>query len=116
MKSAARGRRTSEAEITNLSHHGFWILVQNRELFVAFEHFPWFREAPVGHILDVELLGSGHLYWPKLDVDLSVESIDRPEDFPLVSRALPRAAAQPAHRAEPTRTRTARRPRPGRSR
>ena len=26
-----------------------------------------------------------HLSWPELDVDLTLESIDRPEDFPLVS-------------------------------
>jgi hypothetical protein len=74
-------------EITNLSKHGFWLLIRDRELFVAFKHFPWFREAPVGEILDVELQGPGHLYWPKLDVDLSVESIETPEAFPLVSRA-----------------------------
>jgi hypothetical protein len=86
MKSAARGRRTSRVEITNLSTHGFWLLIQDRELFVAFEHFPWFREAPVGDILDVVMQGPGHLYWPKLDVDLSVESIEKPEVFPLVSR------------------------------
>jgi hypothetical protein len=28
-----------------------------------------------------------HLYWPDLDVDLAVESIEHPERFPLVSRA-----------------------------
>jgi hypothetical protein len=87
-------RRTSRVEITNLSKHGFWILVQDRELFVAFEHFPWFREAPVGHILDVEMPGPDHLYWPKLDVDLSVESVEKPDDFPLVSRVSPRVPSK----------------------
>jgi hypothetical protein len=101
MRSAARGRPTSGVEITNLSKHGFWLLTQDRELFVAFEHFPWFREAPVGHILDVELQGPGHLYWPKLDVDLSVESIEKPEAFPLVSQVLPGGATRPARRKRP---------------
>ena len=86
MRSGAPGKCISDVEVTNLSNHGFWILVQGRELFVAFEHFPWFREAPVGHILAVEMPGPDHLYWPNLDADLSVESIERPEDFPLVSR------------------------------
>jgi hypothetical protein len=27
-----------------------------------------------------------HLYWPDLDIDLAVESIRHPEQFPLVSR------------------------------
>jgi hypothetical protein len=30
-----------------------------------------------------------HLYWPDLDVDLAVESLDHPERFPLVSRKAP---------------------------
>jgi hypothetical protein len=30
-----------------------------------------------------------HLYWPELDVDLSVESIEHPERFPLIARPTP---------------------------
>jgi hypothetical protein len=91
MRSARRGRRTSAVEITNLSQHGFWILIQERELFLPFEHFPWFRDVPVAQILNVELPGPDHLYWPDLDVDLAVECIEKPEEFPLVSRSLSRA-------------------------
>ena len=99
MKSAARGRPTSDVEITNVSKHGFWILVQDRELFASFKAFPWFKRAPVGAILNVEMPGPNHLYWPDLDVDLAVESIDNPKAFPLVSRALPNKALQPTSRA-----------------
>ena len=108
MKSVARGRPTLGVEITNLSKHGFWLLIRDREVFVAFEHFPWFREAPVGEILDVELQGPGHLYWPKLDVDLSVESIEKPEAFPLVSRVShnPRPKARSAGRKRSRATRS----------
>jgi hypothetical protein len=28
-----------------------------------------------------------HLYWPQLDIDLSVASIRDPQSFPLLSRA-----------------------------
>lgn len=86
MRSAKHGRRTSEVEVTNVSLHGLWILIANRERFVGFDRFPWFLDAPIGAVLDVRLEGPGHLYWPKLDVDLAVESIDHPERFPLVSK------------------------------
>lgn len=98
-KSAARGKPTSAVEISNLSKHGFWILIQDRELFAPFKAFPWFKHAPVGQILNVEMLGPNHLYWPDLDVDLAVESIENPEAFPLVSRALLNKALQPPSRA-----------------
>jgi len=86
MKSSRRGKRTSDVEVTNVSKHGFWILINARELFVSFEYFPFFKDAPIGQILKVESPRPDHLHWPALDVDLSVESIEHPEDFPLVSR------------------------------
>lgn len=73
-------------EVTNISRHGFWILIHDREMFLPFEQFPWFKDAAVGAILNVTLAGTDHLHWPDLDVDLSVESIDHPEEFPLVSK------------------------------
>ena len=86
MTSAAPGVSTSPVEVTNISKHGFWLLLENEELFLPFSEFPWFRDVPVGKILHVELPSSDHLCWPELDVDLSVESIRHPEKFPLVSR------------------------------
>jgi hypothetical protein len=86
MKSAALGNSTSGPEVTNVSQHGLWLLLGREELFLAFEHFPWFKEAPIGKVLRVEQLSAQHLYWPQLDIDLAVESIRHPEQFPLVSR------------------------------
>lgn len=86
MTSAALGTSTSQVEVTNISRHGFWLLLNGEELFLPFAEFPWFRDAAVGQIVLVELPSSGHLYWPELDVDLAVESIRHPERFPLVSR------------------------------
>jgi hypothetical protein len=36
--------------------------------------------------LNVQRPQEDHLFWPDLDVDLSVESIEHPDRFPLVSR------------------------------
>jgi hypothetical protein len=69
-----------------VSQHGFWLLFEDRELFLPFENFPWFRDAPIAKLLRVELPSSHHLYWPDLDVDLAVESVEHPERFPLVSK------------------------------
>jgi hypothetical protein len=86
MKSAALGNNTSGPEVTNVSQHGLWLLLEREELFLPFEQFPWFRNAPIGKVLHVEQLSTHHLYWPDLDIDLAVESIRHPERFPLVSR------------------------------
>ena len=73
-------------EVTHVHRHGFWLLIDGRELFLSFEDFPWFKESPVGELLEVERLGPDHLRWPSLDVDLSLRSIEEPASFPLVSR------------------------------
>ena len=72
--------------MTNISKHGFWLLVEDKELFLPFREFPWFQRASVSAILNVEQLQPHHLYWPDLDVDLAVESIEHPEKFPLVAK------------------------------
>ena len=93
MKSAEPGQSTSP-EVTNVSPHGFWLFVGERELFVPFKEFPWFREASVRQIANVRLPSAHHLYWPDLDIDLAVESIEHPEKFPLVSQVQPNKRLQ----------------------
>jgi hypothetical protein len=108
MRSALRGRSTSNAEVTNISSHGLWLWLGDREVFLPYERFPWFKEAPLGQVLNVERVTPDHLYWPDLDVDLHVESIDNRDKYPLVSQPPPNRRMQPP--------RTARHARRGRGR
>jgi hypothetical protein len=80
--SALLGSSTSEAEITHISKNGVWLLLADEELFMSFDDFPWFKDAPVAKILEVEWPSKDHLYWPSLDVDLSIESVRNPSKFP----------------------------------
>lgn len=83
MRSDTLGEGTSHVEVANISAQGFWLFLGDRELFLPFREFPWFVDAPVAKILNVQRPQEDHLYWPDLDVDLSVESIEHPERFPL---------------------------------
>ena len=85
MKSETPSTSTLGAEVTNISKHGIWLLLEDKEHFLSFENFPWFKNASVSAIQNVSLLNANHLYWPDLDIDLAVESIERPERFPLVA-------------------------------
>jgi hypothetical protein len=86
MSSVPPGTSTSAAEVTNISRHGVWMLVDERELFMSFEDFPWFRNAPVDSVLKLERPQPHHLYWPELDIDLTVDSIENPKKYPLKSK------------------------------
>ena len=86
MNSQAPGKDISAVEVTNITKHGVWLLTGDRELFMPYDDFPWFKDAPVAKILNVEEPNPGHFYWPDLDVDLGIESIEHPERFPLTAR------------------------------
>ncbi|MBX9769122.1 MAG: DUF2442 domain-containing protein [Bdellovibrionales bacterium] len=87
MKSLKRGKSTSGAEIQNVSEFGIWMLISGREYFLTFKEFPWFQKASVKQIYNFEFLHRRHLYWPDLDIDLSLESLAAPEKFPLKTRS-----------------------------
>ena len=86
MKSAQHGNNISPAEVTNISCNGIWMLIDTQEMFLPFKHFPWFQEASIKKILHVEMPSENHLYWPELHIDLDVNSILYPENYPLVSK------------------------------
>jgi hypothetical protein len=96
MKSVPRGDDTSPVEVSGISPHGIWLFLGDREAFLPFTDFPWFREASVADVLHVERPQPHHLYWPALDIDLAVESILNPERFPLISRERPHRRLQRA--------------------
>ena len=86
MNALVPGNNTSAIEVTNISAHGVWILAHEKELFMSYDDFPWFKDQTVKSILNVEEPSKGHFYWPDLDVDLSVEIIENPSRFPLKAK------------------------------
>lgn len=84
MTSSEPGKSISKIEVLNISTHGIWLFVKGREYFLDHKQFPWFQKATVAEIMEVELLHGFHLHWPKLDVDLELDSLETPERYPLV--------------------------------
>ena len=54
---------------------------------MSYDDFPWFRNAASKEINNLSEIRRGHLYWPDLDVDLTIQAIKRSGRFPLVSRS-----------------------------
>ena len=86
MSSEPLGIGTSAPEVTNITSHGVWLLSGDREMFMPYEYFPWFKDVPVRQILNVEEPTPGHFHWPDLDVDLGVDSIEHPDRYPLEAK------------------------------
>jgi hypothetical protein len=76
----------SAIEVYLVSNQGFWLLATDEELFLSYEDFPWFKDATIAQVTNVERPSADHLYWPSLDIDLSLESVRDPSKFPLISK------------------------------
>ena len=84
MKSQTLGKSTSKVEILSIDALGLWLYAKEKEYFLSHKDFPWFKEAKVTDILNVKLLHEFHLYWPALDVDLDLNSLENLSETPLV--------------------------------
>ncbi len=70
------------AEVTSLSPHGFWLQCGEEELYMPFVEFPLFEHATIAQICRVEFVSRNRLYWPDLDLDLTLDAIRNPMAFP----------------------------------
>ena len=86
MNSQTLGKNASAVEVSHISSHGIWLLAGDKEYFMPYEKFPWFKDAAIEAVLKVEEPSPGHFFWPDLDVDLTPEIIEHPERFPLKAK------------------------------
>ncbi|MGN0739826.1 MAG: DUF2442 domain-containing protein [Treponema sp.] len=76
----------TKTEVTNISPFGIWILTNDKEYFISYKDYPVFESATIKQIADVTTDFSGNLHWPKLDADIELESLEAPENYPLIYR------------------------------
>ena len=74
------------AEVTNISPFGIWILVNGEEFFMSYKEYPVFENAPIKAVAILEVDSFGNLHWPELDVDIEIDSLRNPESYPLIFR------------------------------
>jgi hypothetical protein len=86
MKSGKNGIVTSGVEVVQLTPHGIWLDIEGKEYFLDHALYPWFQEAPIHAVWQVELTPAGNLHWPELDIDLERSCLDDPQGYPLVYR------------------------------
>ena len=84
MKLERLGGSISGAEVLNIDVHGLWLFAKGKEYFLPYDDFPWFKDAKITDVLNLQLLHEFHLYWPTLDVDLDLKSLEDTSETPLV--------------------------------
>jgi hypothetical protein len=83
MSLSRHGTSTLAYEVTNIERLGFWLLVDDKEYFVAFSDYPVFKQATIEQMLGVERLSPSQFRWPALDADIELEALENPSQFTL---------------------------------
>lgn len=87
MKSSKNGSGISEISVENITSHGLWLFVKGKEYFLDYDKYPYFENATVKELHNVKLLHGVYLYWKDLDIDLEIDNLEHPENYPLISKA-----------------------------
>lgn len=84
MKSLRHGKNIL-VSVENITPFGIWIFVKEKEYFLSYKDYPYFKNQTLSSIQNVQLLHGYHLYWPELDVDLEIDNLENPQKYPLKS-------------------------------
>ncbi len=75
---------STSADVLMINDRGIMISVQGEDYFLSYNRVPWMRDATINEVLNVRMSGKNAIEWPKLDVDLEVDSLRHPERYPLL--------------------------------
>ncbi len=72
------------AGVLMINDKGVMLSVQGNDYFLSYNRVPWMKDATINEVLDVRMSGRNAIEWPKLDVDLEIDSLRHPERYPLL--------------------------------
>jgi len=65
---------------------GIFLTVYGDDYYLSYNRLPWFKNAKISDIFNVEMVGDYAIRWDNLDVDLEIDSLKYPERYPLVMK------------------------------
>ena len=89
MRSSKHGKGIL-VSVENITPLGIWLFARDKEYFLGYKDYPYFKDQTLSSIQNVQLLHGCHLFWPQLDVDLEIDNLENPEKYPLKSKIIKR--------------------------
>ncbi len=86
MNSLKNGTCISDCSVTDINGLGMYVLVQDKEYFIPFREYPHLMKATISELANIAFLPPFQLRWNDLDIDIELQALEQPENFPLVFR------------------------------
>jgi len=76
----------TQVSVLMINDKGIMLSVKGNDYFISYNRIPWMKEACISDALNVQMSGRNAIEWPKLDVDLEIDSLKHPERYPLIMK------------------------------
>ena len=76
----------TSVNVLMINSQGILLNVMGNDYFVSYNRLPWMKDASIRSVLNVQMAGVNTIEWPDLDVDLEINSLKHPEQYPLVMK------------------------------
>ena len=83
--SKTSGTNTSVKVLAVVSD-GIMIEAYEKVYFLSYNSNPWFKNAKISDVFNIEPVGCTGIRWDALDIDLAIESLIHPEKYPLIAK------------------------------
>jgi hypothetical protein len=86
----SKSGKSIPVSVENITPLGIWLFIKEKEYFLGYKEYPFFKEQTLHAIQNVQLIHDCHLYWPNLDIDLEIDNLENPEKYPLQFKTISR--------------------------
>ena len=76
----------TSVSVRTIMPDGIFLTVYGSDYYLSYNRLPWFRNAKISDIFNVEMIGDEAIRWDALDIDLEIDSLRYPERYPLVMK------------------------------
>ena len=85
-QNSKEGGTNTSVKVLSIVSNGIIIEAFGAEYFLPYASNPWFEQAKIVDIFNIEPVGNIGVRWNALDVDLAVDSFKHPERYPLIAK------------------------------
>ena len=68
----------TQVSVLMINDKGIMLSVKGNDYFISYNRIPWMKNACISDALDVQMSGRNAIEWPKLDIDLEIDSLKHP--------------------------------------
>ena len=85
-KSLSKNGNHISVSVQAIVSDGIVLDISENSYFLSYTTNPWFKNAKISDVFDVEPISDVGVRWKNLDIDLAIDSFINPQKYPLIAK------------------------------